>query len=43
VDAHDLGARILAGMRELDLSVQPPAAHQRRVQDVGAVGGSNHL
>mmetsp|Transcript_18452 Transcript_18452/g.46683 ORF Transcript_18452/g.46683 Transcript_18452/m.46683 type:complete len:537 (-) Transcript_18452:109-1719(-) len=42
VDAQDLGACVLVGVRELDLAVEAARAHERRVQDVGAVGGGNH-
>jgi hypothetical protein len=43
VDAQDLGARVLVGVWELDLAVQPPTAHEGRVQDVCTVGGRNDL
>lgn len=40
---QDLGARVLVGVRELNLAVQAAAAHEGRVQDVCAVGGSDDL
>jgi hypothetical protein len=43
VDLQDLGARVLVGVRELDLAVQPPRPHERRIQDVRPVGGRDHL
>lgn len=43
VDLQDLGARVLRGVRKLDLAVQPPRAHQRRIQNVGPVRGRYHL
>mmetsp|Transcript_18451 Transcript_18451/g.46679 ORF Transcript_18451/g.46679 Transcript_18451/m.46679 type:complete len:312 (-) Transcript_18451:612-1547(-) len=43
VDAQDLGACVLVGVRELDLAVEAARAHERRVQDVGAVGGGDDL
>jgi len=41
VDAQDLGARVLVGVRELNLAIQATAAQERRVEDVGAVGGGD--
>ena len=43
VNLQDLGARILCGVRELDLPVQPPRAHQRWVENVCPVCGCYYL
>lgn len=43
VDAQDLGACVLIGVWELDLTIQASTAHQGWVQDVSTVGGSNDL
>jgi hypothetical protein len=40
---HDASAGVLRRMREFDLTVQTPRAHQRGIQSVRAVRRSNHL
>ena len=43
VNLEDVDARALVGVRELDLAVDAPGPQQRRIQDVDAVGGHQHL
>ena len=43
VDLEDLGAGLLVGEGELDLAVEAAGAQQRRVQNVDAVRGCQHL
>lgn len=43
VNLQNLHASILIGQGDLNLAVQAARAQQRRVQDVGAVGGHDHL
>mmetsp|Transcript_18578 Transcript_18578/g.53053 ORF Transcript_18578/g.53053 Transcript_18578/m.53053 type:complete len:395 (+) Transcript_18578:636-1820(+) len=43
VDAQNLGARRLVRMGKLDLAIQPSGSEQGGIQDVGPIGGGNHL
>lgn len=43
VDLQDAGAGLLSGMGELNLPIQTSRSQQGWVQNVHAVGGSNHL
>ena len=43
VDLQDAGAGLFSGMGELDLPIQTSRSQQGWVQNVHAVGGSDHL
>mmetsp|Transcript_31688 Transcript_31688/g.75269 ORF Transcript_31688/g.75269 Transcript_31688/m.75269 type:complete len:334 (+) Transcript_31688:294-1295(+) len=43
MDLQDLRAGVLRGVRELDLAVEAAGPHERRVEDVGAVGRGDDL
>ena len=42
-DLKDLCPGVLCWVWKLDLPVEPPGAHEGRVQNICTIGGGNHL
>lgn len=43
VNLHDTRARGFVGQRKFDFAIEATGTQQRRVKNVGTIGGGNHL